>query len=302
MKIDYNIIWFEDIQDWYESMVPFVEEYLEEKGFNLITDRRENGKDIEKLFENNDFDLVLIDYKLKDTELGDRIIDKIREFSIFTNIVFYSNDGEKKLRKLLQERSVEGVYCANREGEQFREKVFLVIDLAIKKVQDINNMRGLVMATTSELDLAMLDIISLKSENLKAEEKQKYQEKIKSRFVEKLKERVSSIEKIDAQKEFAELLQKLESYHRWIAVKGICEDSEVLKEYKKIVDEYDKEVIKIRNNMAHLREEVDDKGNKILKSTLSNEKDFIFNDTNCINIRSNLKKYAETFNKIIKLV
>ena len=61
MKIDYNIIWFEDIQDWYESMVPFLEEYLEEKGFSLISDRRENGKNIEQLFEGNDFDLVLLD-------------------------------------------------------------------------------------------------------------------------------------------------------------------------------------------------------------------------------------------------
>lgn len=302
MKINYNIIWFEDIQDWYESMVPFVEEYLSEKGFNLISDRKEDGKEIEQLFESNDFDLVLIDYKLKDTELGDRIIEKIRSFSVFTNIVFYSNDGEKKLRELLQKRSIEGVYCASRDGEQFREKVFAVIDLAIKKVQDLNNMRGLVIASTSDLDLAMYDIINKMTDQLEGDEKAKFKEKLKKRCIDSINERAESISKIDLEKSYDKFLQKLESYHRWIAIKDICKDSENLNEYQKNVEEFDKEIIKVRNKLAHIREEVGKDGKKTLKSTLDGSPDFIFDDALCIDIRSKIIKYSDTFNKIKELI
>lgn len=133
MKIDYNILWFEDIPEWYESMIPFVDGYLDSKGFSLIADRKDNSDNLELLLKRNEFDLILLDYNLKDGETGDKIIEKVRSFDLYTNVIFYSQDGERKLREILQQRGLEGVYCANREGEDFREKLFNVIEITIKK-------------------------------------------------------------------------------------------------------------------------------------------------------------------------
>jgi len=302
MKIDYNILWFEDIPEWYESMIPFVDSYLDSKGFSLIADRKENGENLDQLLERNEFDLILLDYNLKDGEAGDKIIDKVRSFNLYTNVVFYSQDGERKLREILQQRAIEGVYCANREGEDFRDKLFNVIDVTIKKVQDLNNMRGLVIATTSDLDLIMEDIISKMASTLKENELENFQQGIKSKFLDSLHDRIKKIERIDAKNEFVALIKKLEAYHKWRAVLNLCKNSEQLKEFIPILELYESEIIKERNKLAHVREIVDDEGNKILKSSFSGEADFIFNDAKCIEMRSNLLKHLQTFNKIKELI
>jgi CheY-like chemotaxis protein len=301
MKIDYKILWFEDIPEWYNSIIPFIEEYLVDQGFNLIPDRYDSGENLEKLIKNNDFDLILVDYNLPG-ELGDKIIEKIRSFSLYTNIIFYSQDGESKVRAALQSKSVEGVYCANRNKDDFEEKVTKIIDITIKKVQDVNNMRGLVIASTSDLDIVMEDIISKRVKKLNKQDVAKYRDEIKTKFIDSLNDRIGKVKKLNLETEFDTFVSRLESSHKWRATLNICREFESLREYEDIIGQYNEEVIKERNKLAHLREETDKNGIKILKSTLTGDDNFIFNEAKCIEIRSNLRKYQETLNKIKELI
>lgn len=298
MKIDYNILWFEDIPEWYESMIPFVDSYLDSKGFSLIADRKDNSDNLELLLKRNEFDLILLDYNLKDGETGDKIIEKVRSFDLYTNVIFYSQDGERKLREILQQRGLVGVYCANREGEDFREKLFSVIEITIKKVQDLNNMRGLVIATTSDLDLIMEDIIAKRASVLTEKELGNFQSGIKDKFIESISARLKKIEQIDTTKEFEVLIVKLDAYHKWRAVLNICKEIDSLKEFIPNLESYEVEILKERNRLAHVREIVGEDGTKILRSSFSGEEDFIFNDAKCIEMRSNLLKHLQTFSKI----
>lgn len=54
---------------------------------------------------------------------------------------------------------MEGVYFSGRDKDAFLEKLHKVILSTINKVQDLNNLRGLVMSEVSELDAMMENII-----------------------------------------------------------------------------------------------------------------------------------------------
>ncbi len=147
--------------------------YLKEQGFEpvLVTVKNEN-EFFEKL--NDSFDLILTDFHLnestKGTRNGDVIIEEVRNKSIFTEIMFYSAQGDvadtiKKDRiTFFDTKRVAG----NIHYEKIVEKTINLISLTIKKFQHIVAMRGMIMNETSSLDLQMLDIIkkALKTEEI----------------------------------------------------------------------------------------------------------------------------------------
>lgn len=159
-------------------------------------------------------------------------------------------------------------------------------------------MRGLVIATTSDLDLIMEDIISKRASALTENELEKFRSGIKDKFIESISARLKKIEQIDTTKEFEVLIAKLEAYHKWRAVLNICKKIDSLKEFIPNLESYAVEILKERNRLAHVREIVVEDGTKILRSSFSGEEDFIFNDAKCIEMRSNLLKHLQTFSMI----
>jgi len=262
MTLDYKILWFEDEKSWYEAILPDISEFLTENGFTLVPNRKENGRDFEKTTEEDDYDLILIDYNLLGNEKGDILIQKIRELKIYTDIVFYSQHGETIVRDTAKEKGLDGVFCADRKQDEFLEKVFRVIKTTIKKVEDLNNIRGLVMAYTSELDVRMEEAIMQILQKLPPAEAAKHKQTVQKKFVESLKDKIKSITKIDSKNDFDKLVKKIESYHKWRAVIRLCNDHNDLREYESILASYQDEIIEKRNILAHICEEVDADGNK----------------------------------------
>ena len=148
MDLEYNILWVEDNEDWVISIEDSIQEIVKEYGFvfskKLISGKKEG-------IDYNGYDLILMDFNLSNTT-GDTIIKDIRNFDVLTDVVFYSEHKSNILKNKVMENNLEGVYYANREKTQFLDKVKRIIQCTIKKVQDLNNLRGLVMAEVSELD------------------------------------------------------------------------------------------------------------------------------------------------------
>ena len=158
MTIDYNIIWFEDIKSSFDAKKNIVKNIVLGLGLNFPEPRWEiNGDNIESI-DFQDFDLIIVDLNLG-KEKGSSLIDQIRNMDIYTEVIFYSSNGEKAVRDELKLFDIDGVYCAGRDNDEFETKVEKVIRTTIKKVQDLNNMRGLIMAETSDIDNVMADII-----------------------------------------------------------------------------------------------------------------------------------------------
>ena len=78
------------------------------------------------------------------------LIERIRNLDINTEIVFYSTAAVGTLRDEVRERELDGVYCRGRN--QITTEVIPIIDSTIRKVLDLENSRGLVMAELGELD------------------------------------------------------------------------------------------------------------------------------------------------------
>lgn len=85
---------------------------------------------------------------------GETINRKIREEKVYSEIVFYSSQYEA-LQAKLNEHFVEGIFTSSRE--ELADKVESIINVTIKKVQDVNNLRGLIMAV-AELDVLKEEI------------------------------------------------------------------------------------------------------------------------------------------------
>lgn len=302
MRIKYKILWIENEKDWVESIEDQIQDYLSDLGFEY--DRKLIDKE-EKGVNYSDYDLILMDLNLAGQPNGAELITNIRNLDVFTDIVFYSSIEIAKLREKGREKELEGVYYSGRTPENsFIKKVCQVIDSTVKKVQDLSNLRGLVMAEVSDLDSLMDDII------------RKYfvDQALLDKFHSKVtKGREQSLKKALDHKEencdkactliwrnfdLENLLKVIDSSQKVRAI-NIVLDS--LKEKGKelylspndngFVKNYNEDIIVVRNNLAHCSSVVE-KGVEVLKTRKG---DLIFNVDKIVEIRKKITEYHELF-------
>lgn len=155
MNTIFKILWFEDEQTWYNMEKLRVEGIL--NTHYLIPEIvRKSGDDfnIDEL-TGNDFDLILMDFKLADEVTGDTIVAALRESSILTDILFYSSEEDAMLAAIRTKMPpIDGVYLTKRDYAIFAEKI-------VKRSEDIVNLRGFVLDNTSDFELRIKEILNL---------------------------------------------------------------------------------------------------------------------------------------------
>lgn len=157
MRLKYKILWIENEEDWVDSIYDQIQEHLSDLGFEF--EKKLIAKEEESVIY-DEYDLILMDLNLAEQPNGAELIERIRNLNVFTDIVFYSSIEIELLREKGREKNLEGVYYSGRTPDSsFVRKVCQVIDSTIKKVQDLSNLRGLVMAEVSDLDSLMDEII-----------------------------------------------------------------------------------------------------------------------------------------------
>lgn len=318
MRLDYNILWFEDEDSSYKTKKNFVKSILDDLYLNFPEPRHEvDGSNIETI-DYSKYDLIIADMNLAKNEKAMSLLDKIRKRNIFTEVLFYSSDGEDAVRNELANYSIDGAYCSGRQIDDFEYKVKEVILTLIKKTQDLTNLRGLVMSEVSELDNLMEEIILkyYSNKNSDSEEWKKFQNKILKKVEKSTKDKlipkVEEIEK-DGKIQKQELCSK-DCTHIWYNAPSIIEinssfefDSskkahtiheiigkiDASKEFK--FADYDKEIIQVRNDLAHSKSEIKD-GKEILVSKKFGE--VPFTQERFTEIRRNIKKYHDLFSEL----
>ena len=301
MKLKYKILWIENEQDWVESIEDQIQEYLEDLGFDF--EKKLIGKEEEGIDYNN-CDLILMDLNLADQPNGAELISKIRELGVYTDVVFYSARGIDELRAKGKEKELEGVYYSGRTPDaSFVKKVKAVIDSTIKKIQDLANLRGLVMAEVSELDEKMAEIIKKYYVQNKTEElKETFHKHVTKKQEERLKKALDGCGK-----------KEMTCYHKWqnTPIQDIIvqlESAQMAKAVNYIVtkdvyspsrpnfyEDYMAEIVKVRNQLAHcVSKEID--GREVL---ITRKGDKTFSDEDIKVIRKNILKYSEIFVKLL---
>lgn len=308
MRLKYKILWIENEKDWVDSIYDQIQEHLSDLGFEF--EKKLIAKEEESV-NYDEYDLILMDLNLAEQPNGAELIERIRNLNVFTDIVFYSSVEIDILREKGREKNLEGVYYSGRTPESsFVRKVCQVIDSTIKKVQDLSNLRGLVMAEVSDLDSLMDEII------------RKYfiDQSLLDRFHQKItKKKEKSIKKILVNESEAcektctlnwrqfdinKLVDIIDSSQKVKAINILLEwqkdqgnELYTSPNDKVFVENYNSDIIEVRNKLAHCSSVVEN-GKEILKTRNG---DLIFDTDRITEIRKKIREYHELFLKIQEL-
>ena len=294
MKLEYNILWLDDnIEGFIDyEYVREIEDYLKENGFKANIKTVDNTTDFFGLL-NSSFDLILTDYNLSDEINGREVVDKIRstQYSVMTEILFYTarvdlGDDSQRIDRV---SFLETNASTDAHYRKVTSKTIELIDLTIKKFQNIVAMRGMIMHETSSLDVEFKDILKSVIEN---KPDGLALEKIKKRFKKFNSDSNAEIDKIE---ELDSLLLKIGASHRWKGLKENIDDGEI----KNILNVYEDEIITIRNKFAHAVLEEDKNGRNYFKDK-SDGVDF--NNEKCKTIRENIIRHKQNLDNLKKLI
>ena len=129
MKLNYYVLWVEDDDSWYKTASELFSDTIIDYGFNPIFDRKRKFDEVKQTVIDTGLkkiDILLIDFKLRNSKDGDSIIDYVRNNDVFTDIIFYSSD-KQSIVDSIKEHLFEGVYHSDRkELEDKFEKVFKI--------------------------------------------------------------------------------------------------------------------------------------------------------------------------------
>lgn len=313
MKLKYKILWIEDEVKSILREEKQIKKYLEDDyGFEcndndvIIKDFDEfenefveDNQGIKSVKNNiNEFDLLLVDLNLgEDGQTGDILINLIRESKVYSEILFYSSNYEE-LRSKLDQHFIDGVFTSNRD--ELEDKIKRLINVTIKKVQDVNNLRGLIMAEVAELDIMKEEIIYKASLKIQDKELEKYtlkkiQESGKSNQSNATK-KLADISNIT----FTSLFEKIgfvDSNKKAMTLGEALDRLKITEPASKetFTQPYIDNILYKRNMFAHVKE---DDGNDGEGNPCKVIKDIPFTEANCVAIRKEIKKYKELLRDI----
>lgn len=260
MKLEYRVLWFDDQPANNKPYEDTIRNSLARLGFEPHIDLRVvvagSGDPLSNLPAQHDVDLVLMDWKLGGGHDGATLARRLRQIFRDTDIVFYSSEVPKTLRKLIFEQDIDGVYCFHRTN--LTERTMGLIRAQMRKVLDLNHMRGIVMAATSDLDQAMIQCLEVIQSVVYPNTAEAFAASIGAQVAESLRKKAEDIEKLVSKGKLNKLLHE--------PAFGAALRLAVLQaEIKKLTDRinevhlleclgrYHAEVITPRNDFAHRR-------------------------------------------------
>lgn len=304
MRLEYKILWFENDKPSFVARQRLVKRVVEKLGFYFPEPKMEvDSSNIENL-DFKSYDLIIADLNLDNNEKGSVILDAIRKKEIYTEAVFYSSEGEDYVRNELSKYKIEGAYCANRDVDDFIDKVEKVIHTTVKKVQDLNNMRGLIMAETSDIDNSMFEIIATVLEQDSFGIKEGLTAAIFANVRTKVNSKKDYFDKYQSNGRIDKVINDnlmFDTFQKILAIQFIIDsiNHDITMPHKK--DKFRESYTELkqkRDLLAHVIE-VHEEGKMKLKS---GNRELEFTDEFCIDIRIQVKQHGKNLEEILNLI
>lgn len=306
MKLEFILLVIDDAPDNVEPAILALEDHLNSQGFHLkrkvATDLSQQG--LEKLADSQgrNYDLVMVDYNLgMEKRDGAVVASQLRQRLPYVDMIFYSSMPESELHKYLADQKVPGVFPAIREN--LVDALKGVTDTVIRKAMDLNHMRGIAMAEVAEMDVQMTQtLVKVFQSN------DKRIDAAKDRVIERLRKGMeNNSQRLQNHLDNGglpaivddSLLYSLASKYQ--AIRGVvkCLPSE-LREELKVVNSYVEDIIHNRNMLAHVREDIGDDGQTILRTVGHNNAEVVINEDWMSDFRQKLLRHREALNVICK--
>lgn len=305
MSLHYRVYWIDDnIEDAIDAGIKSeFEEYLGSLGFKPEIECFETGNTALASIkaQGGKIDLILSDYNIaEEGAQGDELIRDIRSGKVYSEVLFYSAQSNfEDIAKTLYQDRVSFLSLQGDSGFRlFKQKVYWLIDLTIEKLQEINNIRGLVMAETSSMDKLIIEILGnyFDSEDKDRDALKKYVVDLIAESATKDSEAAAAM----GEAEIAMILQsrlfnadkKARAINKLLKLKGL------ISKYPRFHEKYGAEVRDKRNDLAHAKSETIDGIDYLILSRKDGEHSLKWDQEYCIEIRKNLKEFERNLHLI----
>ncbi|MGJ7605278.1 hypothetical protein ACSFA7_13140 [Variovorax sp. LT1R20] len=248
MKLQYKVLWFDDSDELFDSLDwDYLRGRISEWGFVPDVQLVTTPEAFRSKAPYDDYDLLVVDYNLEGYGEGQDFILQVREQEVFTEIIFYSSGATSMLWDAVHSHKLEGIYIANKDT--ILERILKVGQQTLRKVLDLENMRGIVMAEVGDLDLLLNKILAAAIRELPPEG----QADVFKRFYEASNEHhakhKTSLEEFNNSPTIELLLSLCDSDKRWQNYNRAKKHHGVLK--KAMPGDYVAEILRPRNFLAH---------------------------------------------------
>lgn len=308
MKLHYKILWIDDqIEDYIDMGIKDeLETYIESLGFIPTVECFENGNVAEQSINTVKYDLILSDYNIEGAnEQGDALIQKIRDGGVFTEVLFYSAqpDFDTIAKNLYRDRVSFLSLMGDESFKGFKEKTFNLVDLTVSKLQELNNIRGLVMSETSELDNTVEEVLYsfLSKGNEQSDALKKY---ICEKVQRSANDNLKKAEKFCEQDIYDIVKSRLfDADKKSRAVNKMLEIMEAKEEqYENFYTNYKQDVLDTRNDLAHAKSDTIDGIECLIINREGEEQPVKFDQDQCIQLRKNLRKHSDILKSIREII
>lgn len=303
MSLTYKVLWVDDNKDEFKKEEKELKKYIGDMFFSPKIDFCEDLTAAKHFIETERYDVIFSDYNI-DEEKGDEFISFIREKSVNTEVLFYS--GQNELPEGRLDRVTFFFETGSHREERLLKKMKELISLTVAKLNDLTQLRGLVMSEVSELDVKMKEIVADYCKKNESDEKD-----LRSYIIGKIEERVKKSLDISQSncdkncfhgwknKTVQEVVfeQNFDSYTTARALNRIIEKKNL--DIDRFLSNYNAEIIQNRNELAHCKTIKKENGSEVL-FTKRGEKEFTEEDIN--NIRKNIIAYHKIFEQISKKI
>lgn len=282
MKIEYKILWLDDnIHEFKDDgYIEQVEKYLSEVGFVPVIKECDSVDDFLNSLDSS-YDLILTDYHMGDKNGAD-VVKETRRRDIFTEILFYTAKAD--LTNIDKADRVSYLQTESNHHKRVTDKALNIIDITVRKFQDIVAMRGLIMHETSYLDQLSKEVLEVYIET--GVDCDIIAQKICENLTPFFEEKLSKVAKFCKNKNFNQLMKDnilYSSSTRNLAISSILDSLQIYN----FTEEYKLEIINMRNNFAHASL-VEDEQNNIKYFEGNGTK---FDESLCKEIRKSIVKH-----------
>lgn len=296
MKLTYSILWFDDDQGSFESIeMDYIRDEISSLGFFLKVVPVHNAADFNNHSPFKDFDMIIVDFNLGD-EQGDTFIEKVRSNDVYSEIIFYSFAEATDLWKAIHDKQLEGVFVTNKKS--IESKVIRVARQSVRKVLDLENMRGIVMSEVGDLDALLEDIFVKAMDGISAEKQQDIFERFHEKTSEHQERFAASLATFQKAPSIESLLALCDSDKRWQNFNRVRKHHELLSD-KKLDGDYSKEILWPRNCLAHGKPVRTADGTLLFRFS---GKEYLFNDQASQDLRKRIIEYKNAFTEIVSML
>ncbi len=237
-----------------------------------------------------------MDRNLEGYKDGQEFIANIRENAVYTEVIFYTAGNTSDLWEAIRAKELEGVFVSSRIN--VLSKIEAVGRQSVRKILDLENMRGIVMAEVGELDILLDEIIISGLESLPNEKRLSIFQRFHEKSVSQNQDRVEALNSFIDTPNTDAMLALCDSDKRWQNFKRLQKAHTRLQGGEQLGN-YAQEVLRPRNFLAHGKSEFHENGGYIFRYQ---GKEYRFDDEVSLELRQTILRYKNTFSSLIKLV